>query len=402
MSEQTTGSGVGRPLLAIGCVFAFFLCGGLGLAIGLVGWQANRQAQVMEELLETEDRFVELQVQVADPEEGGLFLVREPLRAAGPVPARYAGALPHGDWTWESWPETAPPAAWVQGRICLGDADMRARWVTAVTAAAPPPGSELEGRFAVLLQWCYRDGHDAWLEQLKAAGGVPGQVAGAVRTWDWEEPTPGPRSAESVELEARLRELGLVREGLQATDPRSTRAHALLAELGTVHWFDVETGQWPNEHQLLLAELCAIAGPPLSDVVWAELAPPYEAGVHFEEESLDGAGTVRLVSGDPYRLRGYHGDRRWELPAQDYGDWYDTDAVIGLLNSVAKDLGSDMRAFALPSGDQTLPVLVADKGAIEAAVEAGVLQAGDATEPMVGGKEFEQQVREALERGEIR
>jgi len=90
MSEQTTGSGVGRPLLAIGCVFAFFLCGGLGLAIGLVGWQANRQAQVMEELLETEDRFVELQVQVADPEEGGLFLVREPLRAAGPVPARYA------------------------------------------------------------------------------------------------------------------------------------------------------------------------------------------------------------------------------------------------------------------------------------------------------------------------
>ncbi|MFH1468065.1 MAG: hypothetical protein ABIO70_27005 [Pseudomonadota bacterium] len=230
--------------------------------------------------------------------------------------------------------------------------------------------------------------------------------------------TPGPRTdptlADTVaalarfgaraEVEAATRAIAPLRE---ATEAASWLTPAdLLAERGPCHWFDVETGMFPNEHDGLLAELAALAGPPLADVVFTELPPPLvEAGEPLGvavDVIIDGSGRLLrpAAPGGAYRLLAWTGTERFEVPARDLGDWYDLAAVLGMLNTLARALGQDSRFVTLPTGDQTAIVLTAPGPAIEAAVAEGLIRLEDAGAGEADGKAFEEEVRRRIEAGE--
>jgi hypothetical protein len=194
----------------------------------------------------------------------------------------------------------------------------------------------------------------------------------------------------------KLRTLGLLKgeapvEGwLDAAD--------LLTLTGRVHGFDCETGMYPNEHDGLLAELAAMAGPPMSGVVFLESAPPLEEAGELGELSEP---VIDVVIGEDgrvweapsphgsYLLHAFTGKERLTVAAEDLGDWYDLHAVLGLLNTTARQLDQDVRFVTLPTGDQTALVLVAAPSMIQAAVEAGVLRLEQVGAAAADGKAFE-------------
>ena len=120
--------------------------------------------------------------------------------------------------------------------------------------------------------------------------------------------------------------------------------------------------------------------------------------------SADGKSTLcrkESPRGAPYRLHAYLDGRSYSVDAQDFGDWYDAEQVLGLLNAIAKDRGEEMRLLPLDTGDQTLCVLAAPKTAIVAGVAAGLFEAGSAGAGRESGQAFEQAVGRMLESGEL-
>jgi hypothetical protein len=199
-------------------------------------------------------------------------------------------------------------------------------------------------------------------------------------------------------LEAELRSVGLLwREGdeaLRTDGTPSVTVQDFLERGGVSHWFDTETGMYPNHHDDLLLTLASLAGPPLSDVLFHEIAPPLN-----EQQDLEIAGQMFVTSKGPpkpYRLQAFHSGVLWEVEGQDYGDWYDVEAVLGLLSLVARDLGAPHRALMQPTGDQTAIVVVAPKDAIVKGLEAGLLRKEEALAPLRLGQDFEAEVLKAL------
>jgi hypothetical protein len=208
------------------------------------------------------------------------------------------------------------------------------------------------------------------------------------------------RFADSDELAAHLTAIGLLRpgDGLgESREPPISAAEVLMVA-GRVHGFDVETDQYPNEHDGLMAKLTDIAGPPLDEAVFEEDAPPYE--------TYDGTWLVgyRVYSelppgrreGEAYRLRGYLGGLRYATEAQEMGDWYDVQQVLGMLNAMAIGAGSDLRFVTLPTTGQAAYVLAAPKPAIMAAVAEGLLRVDRADAATIAGKEFEERALQHL------
>ncbi len=199
-----------------------------------------------------------------------------------------------------------------------------------------------------------------------------------------------------------LRELGLI----DGTPPAGgwVSPADLLAEHGPVHWFDCETGMYPNQHDGLLAELAALAGPPMSGVAFAEYAPPLEGlePVEGGEPVIDAIiaedGSTWKADGPSsgYQLHAYTGTTRLTVAAEDLGDWYDLHAVLGLLNSTAREIEQDVRFVTLPTGDQTAIVLAAPPSAIERAVESGLIELAGAGAAEESGKAFEAKALELL------
>ncbi len=205
----------------------------------------------------------------------------------------------------------------------------------------------------------------------------------------------------------KLRELGLL-EG-EAPAEGWLDAADLLLLTGRVHGFDCETGMYPNQHDGLLAELAAMAGPPLSGVAFLESAPP------LDPVDEPGEPVIDMVIGDDgqvweapsprgaYTLHAFTGTERLSVVAEDLGDWYDLNAVLGLLNSTARHLGQDMRFVTLPTGDQTALVLVAPVAAIQQAAAQEVLRLERADASASDGKAFEAEairmLMEELEKG---
>jgi hypothetical protein len=152
-----------------------------------------------------------------------------------------------------------------------------------------------------------------------------------------------------------------------------------LLRRGRLLAFDVETGFWPNRHDLLLAELAALAGPPLSNARFAEEAPP--------PDNPDGL---------PYRLSATLDGRDYAIEASDYSDWYDLAAVLQLLDRMAMEAGMPQRFVPLPTGDQTAQVLVAPADAIATAVRDGQLAITDADGALATGRAAEAAFRQRL------
>jgi hypothetical protein len=201
------------------------------------------------------------------------------------------------------------------------------------------------------------------------------------------------RYPEAGALQARLAELGLLKkkgvEGdrLAAEEDPGLAARDILAACGRTHWFDVETGQFPNEHDHLLRELAKLVKPDLDGAVFEEIPP---------RETEDG----REIG--PYRLSAYLDGQKVSVAAENLGDWYDVGAVLGLLNTLLRERQSELRFVTLPTGDQTAIVLAGPAKGILRAVDEGLLQIEGAEAGMEAGKAFEERVLKKLEEeGEI-
>ena len=183
-------------------------------------------------------------------------------------------------------------------------------------------------------------------------------------------------------LRAHLVELDLIDAQWTAPPPEPLTASELLIAAGRSINFDTETGTFPNGHDALLADLARLARPALDDVVFEEIPPP------------DPDDT------SAYEIRAYAGGQRWSLSAKNLGDWFDLEAVIGLLNQLLVQKNSDVRFAVLPTGDQTATVIAASDDALTQAGEAGLIQFGTPTEAAEAGKDFERKVFDALQRRE--
>jgi hypothetical protein len=182
---------------------------------------------------------------------------------------------------------------------------------------------------------------------------------------------------EQAALEAYLDKLGFpAKTGTDA--PSGPTAEDALMARGSGTTFDTETGMFPNEHDALLADLAALVGPALDGAVFEEVVPRTEDG--------------------PYLLRAYLDGKRYDLSAENFGDWYDVGAVIGLLDAMLIARGRNERFLMLETGDQTAIVIAGPARGLRALVDDHLVQVAGATDAMDTGKAFEDQWFEQLER----
>ncbi|MEW5739539.1 MAG: hypothetical protein AB1938_11470 [Myxococcota bacterium] len=143
--------------------------------------------------------------------------------------------------------------------------------------------------------------------------------------------------------------------------------------------FDAETGQFPNQHDLLLRDLAATAGKELKGVRFEEQPPS-------DEEDMRGEGHYTLVA--------FMDGKRYSVKARNLGDWYDVPATVGLVNTLLKERKSATRLVTLETGDQTVDVRA---DTIAALAKTPHVYA-DPDEAMKDGKAFEAKALEALEK----
>jgi len=123
-----------------------------------------------------------------------------------------------------------------------------------------------------------------------------------------------------------------------------------LAARGHAFGIDSESGTFPTPHDVLLRRLARLVGPALDAVVFEQVAP---------DESQMAVGR--------YTLRATIEGVRVEAFARNYGDFYDVEAVVGLVNALlvrrgALDrcvLSSDVRAGLVYSAGASVPQLTA-------------------------------------------
>jgi hypothetical protein len=196
------------------------------------------------------------------------------------------------------------------------------------------------------------------------------------------EPAPEPPAPSPAAIKATIDKLAAAGFSKVSTvDPATAETDApdqLLMIAGYTYWFDVETGMYPNNHDSLMRQLSALAAPELDGAIFEEVAP----GV--DDES------------GPYRLTVYTAGKRLRAEARNFGDWYDAEAVINLMNAVAKENGSKIRFVAMSGDGQTMAILAAPAGAIARGIQNGLIEIGGGGEAMEAGKSFEDKVMEAF------
>lgn len=107
---------------------------------------------------------------------------------------------------------------------------------------------------------------------------------------------------------------------------------------------------------------------------------------------------AKVDADEGYALVAYLDGHEYRTDAQDLGDWYDMDAVVGMLNSLCRARDKTGRFVTLPTGDQTAILLGAAAPAIEAASREGLIKVESNPSPAIeSGKEFEDQVLRSLQ-----
>jgi hypothetical protein len=185
-------------------------------------------------------------------------------------------------------------------------------------------------------------------------------------------------------LEAYLRELNLLpnKPGEYSQMDRAVSAADYLQEMGNIYWFDAETGMFPNNHDNLMSEVAALSD--LKDAEFFETAPSnYDA------------------DDEPYQLRAELDGKSYQRQAENYGDWYDIEAVLALLNRVAVEAKRASRFTLLPTGDQTAIIWVADAATLATLHQRGLVGLSDANLAMVTGKAFEEEVKKAYPNSQV-
>lgn len=199
-------------------------------------------------------------------------------------------------------------------------------------------------------------------------------------------PTSPEIAAERARVSQSLIALGLLRadappsahEGYEGEPVAAT----LLAASGHGWWFDAETDQWPNEHDSLARHLAALVAPELDDIVFAEEPPS------VDDETA------------PYVVHAWSQGRRVSVQAANLGDWWDVDAVVGLVNTLLRERGSTQRVVIESDGGQGGTAVAGDAAALRAAVAEGLLTAAEPMASYRSGVAFERQVLEALTKGD--
>src|SRR6185503_13990256 len=144
---------------------------------------------------------------------------------------------------------------------------------------------------------------------------------------------------------------------------------------GAARSFDVETGTWPSEHDSLARQLALLVEPALDGVLFEEVAP--------NDESSD----------RPYEIIAHADGQHVTVLAADLGDWWDVDAVVGLLNTLLRDRESDERLVVLDSGgDQSVTVVGGSEPALREAIAQRLIAPGSGMAAYQGGTAFERQV----------
>jgi hypothetical protein len=140
-----------------------------------------------------------------------------------------------------------------------------------------------------------------------------------------------------------------------------------ISELGNIYWFDAETETFPNEHHYLMADIAE-----LSDMQGATFfeTPPPEA----ERETAS------------YQLSARFNGREYRQIAENYGDWYDIEAVLMLLNRIAVDNALNSRFVTLLTDDQTAIVWVVDNNQLARLQQEGLINLSEAQIAMRTGE----------------
>lgn len=174
------------------------------------------------------------------------------------------------------------------------------------------------------------------------------------------------QDTDATTLGARMLEMHLIEE----THPEAVTPRDHLLADGRALQFDTETGIYPNEHDSLLRRLSALAPSAFGEAVFAE-----ETGAN-----ADG----------PYQLHAWREGQRWSTEARNLGDWYDVEAVVGMLNSLARSAESSVRWVVLMTEDQTAMVVAAPQDALENALHEGLIEASGSDEARAAGLEAEE------------
>jgi hypothetical protein len=145
---------------------------------------------------------------------------------------------------------------------------------------------------------------------------------------------------------------------------------------------DAETGELPCRHDRLLQEFAAASD--------GSLRPE---AVHQEwhqenEEDFEAEYTLRFV----------HQSALYSGRLRNYGDWYDVERTVEIINRALSDAGLAQRFVGIGTGDQTAAFVFADPARLGPLAEQFHLPLSDnLAASMQAGKEFEERVREQLE-----
>jgi HEAT repeat protein len=154
-----------------------------------------------------------------------------------------------------------------------------------------------------------------------------------------------------------------------------------LAQAGLLTVFDAETGMVPCDHHRLILEFGEWSA--------GRFVPecPVQLWHQQGEEDYDAPYTVQFL---------YRG-KLYSFGAENYGDWYDVEAVQNAINFALADAGRPERYLALESDGQMAQFVFADPAAfLPVAERYGLPLSGDPTAAMRKGKEYEQRLRESL------
>jgi hypothetical protein len=168
-------------------------------------------------------------------------------------------------------------------------------------------------------------------------------------------------------------------EALDTTQPATLR-HA-LGHAGLITHFDTETGFVPCHQEELIRDFAGNSD--------GRFRPecPIQIWHRRGEEDFDSPYTVQFI----YRQRLY----RFE--AENYGDYYDVEAVVRAANTVLERNGQQERYIGLYTGDQCACFVFANpKAFVPIAQKYGISLSEHPSEAMRAGRAYEQHVVDRL------
>lgn len=180
------------------------------------------------------------------------------------------------------------------------------------------------------------------------------------------------------ELIEKLKEDGKRSKDTALFDPSDpdSLSTALYLE-GIMVMFDVETGTIPCRHDRLILDFANTSQGKFSPQ-W-----PVEYWHSKNEDDYDAPYTVQFVLEN----------RLYRTGAENYGDWYDVDAIVRLINFALETTGQPERFITEESGGQIAYFIFADPFAfVPIARKYGLPLSNDPAEAMRKGMEFEERV----------